>query len=227
LADTIERGLEANPILASRIGRWVIGTLAVLFLFVPLVSSNQYYVHSVLAKVCIYTIVIAGLDLRAGDEILTTDEEHPGLLAPLGRARRRDGVTVKVVPFSELPAEVSDATRLIACSHVSWVGGKIVDTEALAATGVPVLLDAAQPDRVLARSPQDAHADQKHIFQPEHADAFEQILVVARLRERTIKPLAKLRVVRQGAEKARIDQRIHHLWITRQRVGEPGRDTEH
>ncbi|HEX7418575.1 MAG TPA: branched-chain amino acid ABC transporter permease, partial [Thermoanaerobaculia bacterium] len=66
MADTIERGLEENPILASRIGRWVIGTLAVLFLFVPLVSSNQYYVHSVLAKVCIYTIVIAGLDLVVG-----------------------------------------------------------------------------------------------------------------------------------------------------------------
>ena len=36
--------------------------------------------------------VIGGLDLRAGDEILTTDEEHPGLLAPLGRARRRPGI---------------------------------------------------------------------------------------------------------------------------------------
>ena len=66
MAGTIERGLEANPILASRVGRWVIGTLAVAFLFVPLVSSNQYYVHSVLAKVCIYTIVIAGLDLVVG-----------------------------------------------------------------------------------------------------------------------------------------------------------------
>ena len=66
MVETIERGLEANPILASRVGRWVIGTLAVLFLFVPLVSSNQYYVHSVLAKVCIYTIVIAGLDLVVG-----------------------------------------------------------------------------------------------------------------------------------------------------------------
>ena len=35
-------------------------------------------------------------------------------------------------------------TRLIACSHVSWVGGRVVDAPALAATGVPVLLDAAQ-----------------------------------------------------------------------------------
>jgi L-cysteine/cystine lyase len=88
--------------------------------------------------------VIAGLDLRAGDEILTTGEEHPGLLAPLGRARIRHGITVREVPFAEIANEVTSSTRLVACSHVSWVSGQIVDTEALAATGVPVLLDAAQ-----------------------------------------------------------------------------------
>jgi L-cysteine/cystine lyase len=88
--------------------------------------------------------VIAGLDLRPGDEILTSDEEHPGLLAPLGRARLRHGVKVRVVPFAELPNEVGSDTRLIACSHVSWVGGKVMDVAALRASGVPVLLDAAQ-----------------------------------------------------------------------------------
>jgi selenocysteine lyase/cysteine desulfurase len=88
--------------------------------------------------------VIAGLDLGAGDEILTSDEEHPGLLAPLGRARRRHGISVRVVPFGEIAAGVSPATKLIACSHVSWVSGRLVDTAALGATGIPVLLDAAQ-----------------------------------------------------------------------------------
>jgi L-cysteine/cystine lyase len=88
--------------------------------------------------------VIAGLDLRPGDEILTTDEEHPGLLAPLARARARSGIVLRVVPFAEIAGEVSPSTRLVACSHVSWVGGKVIDMPALAATGVPVLLDAAQ-----------------------------------------------------------------------------------
>ncbi len=88
--------------------------------------------------------VISGLDLRSGDEILTSDEEHPGLLAPLGRARQRYGVSVRVVPFAELPDEVAASTRLIACSHVSWVSGRIMDVEALRRSGVPVLLDAAQ-----------------------------------------------------------------------------------
>jgi L-cysteine/cystine lyase len=99
--------------------------------------------------------VIGGLDLRAGDEILTSDEEHPGLLAPLGRAVRRHGVRVRVAPFAEIAREVKPSTRLVACSHVSWVGGKVVDVEALAATGVPVLLDAAQG---IGAVPVDVHA---------------------------------------------------------------------
>ena len=88
--------------------------------------------------------VLAGLDLRPGDEIVTSDEEHPGVLAPLGRARRRCGVEVKVVPFAEVADAVSPSTRLIACSHVSWVSGRVAAVSELTATGVPVLLDAAQ-----------------------------------------------------------------------------------
>jgi L-cysteine/cystine lyase len=88
--------------------------------------------------------VIAGLDLRSGDEIITTDEEHPGLLAPLGRARRRHGLSVRVVPFTEIADAVGPSTRLVACSHVSWVSGRMMDVAALKRTGVPVLLDAAQ-----------------------------------------------------------------------------------
>jgi L-cysteine/cystine lyase len=98
--------------------------------------------------------VLAGLDLRPGDEIVTSDEEHPGLLAPLGRARRRFGLEVKVVPFSEIAQAVSASTRLVACSHVSWVSGRVADVAALRATGVPVLLDAAQ---AIGAIPVDVH----------------------------------------------------------------------
>jgi selenocysteine lyase/cysteine desulfurase len=88
--------------------------------------------------------VVSGLDLGPGDEILTSDEEHPGLLAPLARAQRRYRVAIKAVPWDELAAAVGPKTRLIAGSHVSWVTGRLVDAPALAATGVPVLLDGAQ-----------------------------------------------------------------------------------
>src|SRR5205085_3901309 len=99
--------------------------------------------------------ILAGLDLRRGEEILTSDEEHPGLLAPLGRARRRSGVSIRVVPFAELPGSVTANTRLIACSHVSWVSGRVADVSALTATGIPLLLDAAQ---ALGAVPVDVHA---------------------------------------------------------------------
>jgi len=88
--------------------------------------------------------VISGLPLGRGDEVLTSDEEHPGLLAPLEAARRRSGFSVRVVPFAELAGEVGAQTKLVACSHVSWVGGDVVDVNALRSSGAPVLLDGAQ-----------------------------------------------------------------------------------
>ncbi len=88
--------------------------------------------------------VLSGLEFQPGDEIVTSDEEHPGLLAPLGRLQRIHRVNVRVVPFAEIAGAVRPSTRLIACSHVSWVSGRVVDHEALTQTGVPVLFDAAQ-----------------------------------------------------------------------------------
>jgi L-cysteine/cystine lyase len=87
---------------------------------------------------------LSALELGPGDEVLTSDEEHPGVLAPLGRLRERLGVSVRVVPFAELAAAVGPRTRVVACSHVSWKTGAVVDSAALAATEALVLLDGAQ-----------------------------------------------------------------------------------
>ncbi len=88
--------------------------------------------------------VLNALDLQSGDEVVTSDEEHPGVLAPLGALRDRRGIDVRVVPFAELAGAVGPNTRLVACSHVSWVTGAVIDAQALAATSAPVLLDGAQ-----------------------------------------------------------------------------------
>jgi selenocysteine lyase/cysteine desulfurase len=88
--------------------------------------------------------VLAGLDLAPGDEILTTDEEHPGLLAPLATARARRRIDVRLMPWEELTGAVGPRTRLVACSHVSWATGRVIDAAGLRATGVPILLDGAQ-----------------------------------------------------------------------------------
>lgn len=88
--------------------------------------------------------VLGALDLGPGDEVLTSDEEHPGVLAPLAALRERRGANVRVVPFGELAAAMSPETRLVACSHVSWMTGAVVDAAGLAATDALVLLDGAQ-----------------------------------------------------------------------------------
>ena len=88
--------------------------------------------------------VVSALGLGAGDEVLTSDEEHPGVLAPLAGLRDRAGVSVRVAPFASIASEVRSETRLVAVSHVSWITGRVVDCEALGEAGAPVLLDGAQ-----------------------------------------------------------------------------------
>jgi selenocysteine lyase/cysteine desulfurase len=87
--------------------------------------------------------VLAGLDLGPGDEVLTAPDEHPGLLGPLASLRARRGVEIRAVAFADLADAVRARTKLVACSHVSWVTGA-VRPEGLAALDIPVLLDGAQ-----------------------------------------------------------------------------------
>ncbi|HXE45037.1 MAG TPA: aminotransferase class V-fold PLP-dependent enzyme [Conexibacter sp.] len=86
--------------------------------------------------------VLLGLDLRPGEEIVTSDEEHPGLLGPLSAQRAR-GVRVRIAPWADVAEAVGPDTRLVACSHVSWRSGRFAPA-ALASLDVPVLLDGAQ-----------------------------------------------------------------------------------
>jgi L-cysteine/cystine lyase len=86
--------------------------------------------------------VLAGLGVGADDEIVTSDQEHPGLLGPLLAARSR-GATVRAVPFAQLAEAVGPETTLVATSHVSWIGGEVAPA-ALSELDVPVVLDGAQ-----------------------------------------------------------------------------------
>jgi selenocysteine lyase/cysteine desulfurase len=86
-------------------------------------------------------IVLAGLGLDPGDEVVTSDEEHFGLLGAL----HASGAHVVVAPANRVREAVTPRTRLVAISHVSWVTGNHLDPELLQAeTGVPVLVDGAQ-----------------------------------------------------------------------------------
>src|SRR5437899_2594794 len=95
-------------------------------------------------------IVVAGLALGAGDEVVTTDAEHFGLTGPLVAS----GATLRIARVRDAPAadvyeliraQVTPRTRLIATSAVSWIDGKVLPWRELrAATNVPVLIDGAQ-----------------------------------------------------------------------------------
>jgi selenocysteine lyase/cysteine desulfurase len=89
------------------------------------------------------SLVLTGLDLQPGDEILTSDEEHPGLLGALAAARDIHGVSIRTVALADVADSVGPQTKLVACSHVGWVSGSVAPT-GLAAVSVPVLLDGAQ-----------------------------------------------------------------------------------
>jgi selenocysteine lyase/cysteine desulfurase len=86
--------------------------------------------------------VLAGMEIGPGDEILTSDDEHPGLIGPLIAARKR-GAEIRAVPWARLAEGVCESTTLIACSHVNWRTGEVAPAE-LADSGVPVILDGAQ-----------------------------------------------------------------------------------
>jgi selenocysteine lyase/cysteine desulfurase len=86
--------------------------------------------------------VLAGMDLGPGDEIVTSDQEHPGLNGPLQAAQSR-GARIRAVPLADVADAVGPQTTLVACSHVGWVSGELAPA-ALAEVGVPVVLDGAQ-----------------------------------------------------------------------------------
>ncbi len=91
-------------------------------------------------------IVLAGLDLGPDDEIVTSDVEHFGLIGPL----HASGARIVTAPEDRILDAVTDRTRLIAISHVSWVTGNSLDPARVKAeTGLPILVDGAQSAGVI------------------------------------------------------------------------------
>ncbi len=95
-------------------------------------------------------VVLNGLGLGEGDEVVTTDSEHFGLIGPLAVspatvriARVRDRPAADA--YETILAEVGPRTKLIALSEVLWINGhRLPWRELREATGIPVLVDGAQ-----------------------------------------------------------------------------------
>jgi selenocysteine lyase/cysteine desulfurase len=117
---------------------------------------------------------IAGLDLAAGDEVITTTREHPAALSPwLVLARRRE-IVVKQI---ELPAPltgpeqalglfagaVTDRTKVLAFSHVQYDDGAVLPVKDLCAfarqRGILTVVDGAQALGMLEFAAHDLGCD--------------------------------------------------------------------
>jgi L-cysteine/cystine lyase len=88
-------------------------------------------------------IVVTGLELGAGDEIVTTTDEHFGLTSQLHASGAR--VVLTEATEDALLAAVTPRTRLVAVSHVLWTTGRKLDLARLRGPdGPPLLVDGAQ-----------------------------------------------------------------------------------
>jgi selenocysteine lyase/cysteine desulfurase len=84
-------------------------------------------------------IGLTGLDLQPGSRVLTTDDEHGAMVAPLGLLTAA-GVTVDIVPYGDggdslldrIAHQLRKPTDLVVLSHVSCDTGAWVDGQKLA-----------------------------------------------------------------------------------------------
>ncbi|SMC04435.1 L-cysteine/cystine lyase [Sulfobacillus thermosulfidooxidans DSM 9293] len=83
--------------------------------------------------------VMWGLPWERGDEVITTDHEHPAMLFSLASLIRRFGIKVKVMTVDsadslqdQLQRLLTPKTRLVAMSHVSYLTGWQLPVEKLA-----------------------------------------------------------------------------------------------
>jgi selenocysteine lyase/cysteine desulfurase len=104
--------------------------------------------------------VASGLELAAGDEVLTTDHEHIGGLCPWQLLAARRGVALRICP---LPASITDPaeilrrieaamtsrTRVVSVSHVTFTTGLIMPVAAIVRRcrerGIISVVDGAHP----------------------------------------------------------------------------------
>lgn len=100
-----------------------------------------------------------GFPLRRGDEVLTTDQDYPRMLATWAQRAEREGIVLKKVPLpvplddpeafvADLEAAITPRTRLLMCCHMIDLTGQILPVSQITAMahrrGIPVLVDGAQ-----------------------------------------------------------------------------------
>jgi L-cysteine/cystine lyase len=110
---------------------------------------------------------LMGMTWRPGDEIVSTTEEHPGLLLPLALLARRFAVITRYAEIGNggqavveaLASRITARTRAIALSHVLWSTGAVLPMLEICALArahhLLVIVDGAQS---AGQVPVDLHA---------------------------------------------------------------------
>src|SRR6185312_683108 len=81
-------------------------------------------------------ICILGLDLKPGDEVLTTNQDYPRMLTTWRQRERRDGIVLKTISFPVPPPSMEDLadrfrkaitpkTKVILVCHITNLTGQI------------------------------------------------------------------------------------------------------
>ncbi|WP_413164601.1 aminotransferase class V-fold PLP-dependent enzyme [Capilliphycus salinus ALCB114379] len=111
-------------------------------------------------------IALWGMDWQAGDHVLLSDCEHPGIIAIVQELQRRFQLEVSVCPLREtlnqgdpvavIQTHLQPNTRLLAISHILWNTGQVLPLAEIVKCchnhregKVRVLVDAAQSVGVL------------------------------------------------------------------------------
>ena len=103
-------------------------------------------------------ILLMGMDLKSGDEILTTTQDYPRMLTTLRQREIREGLVLKLVKVPIAPKNVDEITRafeqgitgrtrLILMAHVINITGQITPVKAVCdlarSKGIEVIVDGA------------------------------------------------------------------------------------
>lgn len=103
-------------------------------------------------------LVLSSLPWAAGDRVITTNHEHPGVLGPLQSLRDRLGVVIETVDVGDggdpelvlarIGAALQRPARAVVVSHVLWTTGAILPVGRIGslarAAGAVSIIDGAQ-----------------------------------------------------------------------------------
>jgi len=99
-----------------------------------------------------------GLDLKPGDEVLTTDQDYPRMITTYKQRERRDGIVLKQISFPTPPPSMDDLverferaitprTRVIHFCHITNLTGQIFPVKAICqmarSRGIEAIVDGA------------------------------------------------------------------------------------